>query len=263
MTELDAIRAGDIDVAYRIEGRAGAPVVMMAHGVLADHSIFDAVTRRLLNDYTVLRYDLRGHGRTEATAGPYTMAQLADDAMALLDALHLHGVHFIGTSLGGMIGQQLGAVGGGRFVSLTLANTAAVQPNPGAWNDRIATAQRDGVQAVVEGTLQRWFTPAFFASRPEEVERIRAVARRTPVEGLIGAAAAVRDLDQLDSLPRIRVPTLVLVGAHDQATPAALGATIHEGIASSRFATLDAAHQAVAEVPEDFCDAWLDFARNS
>ena len=259
MTELDAIRAGDIDVAYRIEGRARAPVVMMAHGVLADHSIFDAVTRRLLNDYTVLRYDLRGHGRTEATAGPYTMAQLADDATALLDALHLHGVHYIGTSLGGMIGQQLGAVGGGRFVSLTLANTAAVQPNPGAWNDRIATAQRDGVQAVVEGTLQRWFTPAFFAARPEEIERIRAVARRTPAEGFTGAVAAVRDLAQLDSLPRIRVPTLLLAGVHDQATPPALGAMIHEAIANSRFAMLNAAHQAAAEVPEDFCDAWLDF----
>ncbi len=248
-----------VDVAFRLEGEPDAPVVMLAHGLLADHTTWDALVRLLLPRHRVLRYDLRGHGRSSVPALPWTMQRLAADAVALLDSLELRKVHFIGTSLGGMIGQQLGAHHGDRFHSLTLANTGAVQPAPGAWNDRIAAARAGGTAAVAEGTLQRWFTPAFSQAAPEEVQRMRAILCRTSTEGFAGGAQVVRDLDQLHLLAGIRLPVLVVAGAHDQATPPSQARQLHEGISGSRLVTLEAAHQSAVERPAEFFDAWTSF----
>jgi 3-oxoadipate enol-lactonase len=260
-TGLNTVRVGDLDVAWRAEGPAEAPVVMLAHGVLTDHRAWDGVARRLAGAYRVLRYDLRGHGRSSAPPPPYTMEQLADDVPALLDALGIGPVHFIGTSLGGMIGQQLGARPGERLLSLTLANTSAVQPAPQAWEERAALARQAGsVAPLAEGTLQRWFTPGFAASAPGEIERMRGILRQTSVAGFEGCAHALSRLAQLPLLPRIAVPTLVLVGSDDQATPPAQGRQICEAIRGARLVALPAAHQAAVEVPQAFADAWLAFA---
>jgi 3-oxoadipate enol-lactonase len=254
-------RVGDVDVAYELEGPAGAPVVMLAHGLLSTHRMWRGVAEALLPRWRVLGYDLRGHGGTRASAPPYTMQRLADDAIALLDALDLPRVHFIGASLGGMIGQRLAAQRGNRLLSVTLANTSAVQGAAQAWQERIATAQEKGVAALIEPTLQRWFTPGFLAADPEPVQRIRALAAETDVRGFCGCAAAVRDLAQADLLAAIRVPTLVIVGEHDQATPPAAGEFIQQRVRGAQLVRLPAAHQSAVECPEAFAAAWEGFAR--
>jgi 3-oxoadipate enol-lactonase len=256
---LRKVRVGDQEVACRIEGPEGALPLVLLHGILADHRVWDGVAERLSSQYRIVRYDLRGHGASSAPPPPYTMEQLADDVPALLDALGIAKAHLAGSSLGGMIAQQVGVRHGQRLLSLTLANTAAVQGAPQAWEDRIATAKQSGIAALAEPTLQRWFTPGFLQSQPQEVARIRAILEGTSVDGFVGCAAAVRDLAQLQLLPRIRVPTLVIVGSEDKGTPPELGRAIAEAIPGARLVTLPAAHQAAIEVPQAFCDAWLSF----
>ena len=255
-------RVGDIDVAYELEGPSGAPVVMLAHGILSTHRMWRGVAQALLPRWRVLGYDLRGHGGTRASEPPYTMQRLAQDAIALLDALDLRRVHFIGASLGGMIGQRLAAQHGERLLSVTLANTTATQGAAQAWQDRIAMAQEQGVGPLVEPTLQRWFTPSYLAANPEPVQRMRTLAVATDVRGFCGCAAAVRDLAQAELLASIRVPTLVIVGEQDQATPPAAGEFIQQRVAGAQLARLPAAHQSAVECPEAFAAAWEAFARS-
>lgn len=260
---LRVLPVDGVEVAFRLEGAPDAPVVMLAHGLLADHTMWDGLVRLLAPHHRVLRYDLRGHGRSSVPALPWTMDRLATDAVALLDALGLQKVHFIGSSLGGMIGQQLGAHHGDRFHSLTLANTGAVQPAPAAWDERIAVARAKGTAALADGTLQRWFTPAFALEAPSELQRMRDILSGTAVEGFAGAAQVVRDLDQLDLLSSIQIPVLIVAGAQDQATPPAQSLQMHEAIRGSRLVTLEAAHQSVVERPADFAVAWSSFVADA
>lgn len=257
--ELRKLRVGQQDVAVRIEGPEDAAPVLLAHGILADHRIWDAVAERLAPRFRVIRYDLRGHGGSSAPPGPYTLEQLADDIPPLLDALGIRKAHLVGTSLGGMLAQQAGIRHGDRLLSLTIANTSAVQGAPQAWTDRIAVARQSGVAALGESSLQRWFTPAFLQQQPQEVARIRSILEGTSVEGFAGCAAAVRDLSQLEQIKGIRVPTLVIVGSEDQGTPPALGRQMADAIPCAQLAVLPAAHQAAVEVPQAFADAWLAF----
>jgi 3-oxoadipate enol-lactonase len=260
MADIQSLRANGLDVACRVEGPPDAPAVLLVHGILTDHRIWDAIATRLVPQFRVVRYDLRGHGGSSAPPGPYTMAQLADDVPPLLDALGIARVHFIGSSLGGMIGQQVGARHADRLLTLTLANTAAVQGAPAAWEERVAVARSKGVAALADPTLQRWFTPGFRATHPKEIERVKALLLGTSVEGFAGCAMAVRDLAQLDLLPRIKVPALVVVGSEDGATPPALGRQIADAIPGASLVTIEAAHQAAAEQPQVFCQAWRQFA---
>lgn len=253
------IRIGDLDVRYVAGGPPDAPVVLLAHGVLTSHEMWEPVVRALTPRWRVLRYDLRGHGATSSTAPPYRMEQLAQDAVDLLDVLGIDRVHFIGTSLGGMIGQQLAARFGERLHSATLANTTAVQPDPAAWQRRIDVALAKGIGALVEGTLQRWFTAEFQIRGAAMVDKLRAIAYQTKVDGFAGCAAAIRDLDHADILEDITLPTLVLAGAEDAAIPPVESARLAQAIAGARFVPLSAAHQAAVECPEEFVEAWEGF----
>jgi 3-oxoadipate enol-lactonase len=261
MSETKKIRAGDIDIAYRLEGAEQAPVVLLAHGILTTHRMWDALAQALAPRWRMLRYDLRGHGGTSATEPPYTMLRLARDAVELLDALGIERAHFIGSSLGGMIGQRLGSDFGHRLHSLTLANTTSRQGMAQAWQDRISTAHEKGVAPLVEPTLQRWFTEDFLAQDPEPVPRMRELALSTGVPGFTGCAAAVRDLAHADLLPSIRVPTLVVAGEQDRATPAAESEFLQQQIPGARLVRLPAAHQSAVECPDAFAQAWEAFAR--
>lgn len=260
MSGLQTLRVRDIDVHLRMEGPAEAPVVMLAHGILTSHVMWDGVAELLTPHWRVLRYDLRGHGQTSATRPPYAMSDLAQDAIGLLDELRISKVHFVGSSLGGMLGQRLGADHSHRLHSLTLANTTAVQGTPEAWVQRMATARDKGVQALVEPTLQRWFTEGFLTSRSPEISKMRAIAGATPIEGFLGCAAAVRDLSQVNLLRNIRVPALVIAGEHDAATPPTEARQISSGIEGARLVLLPAAHQSAVECPEAFAAAWSAFA---
>ncbi len=250
--DIERIRAGGIDVGYRLEGPADAPTLMLAHGVLSSHCMWDGVVAALQGRWRVLRYDLRGHGASGASPAPYTMDQLAADAVALLDALALGPVHFVGTSLGGMIGQCLGARYPARLRSLVLANTTSTQQAAAAWQERIALARAQGIAPLIAPTLARWFTADFLVSGDARIALAQQAAGAVTPEGFAGCASAVRDLAQAHLLPSICVPTLVIVGEHDQATPASAGRAIQAAIPGAHLVALPAAHQAAIELPEAF-----------
>lgn len=256
---MNLLHLPDREIAWTQEGRSGAPVVLLVHGLLSDHRMWDRVTELVSRDHGVLRCDVRGHGRSSAPPPPYTMAQLADDVPVLLDAVGIDRVHFVGTSLGGMIGQQVAVRHPRRLLSLTLANTGAAQPAPAAWDERIATARAKGIAALAEPTLQRWFPPAFRAQQPQVVERMREILLGTSVEGYAGCAGAVRDLAQLHLLPAIATPTLVIAGTLDEAIPPAATAKIAELVPGARLASLSTGHQAAVEQPQAFVAAWRSF----
>ena len=253
--------ANGISHHYRWDGPEDGPVVMLSNSLASNLTMWEPTLPALTGaGYRVLRYDSRGHGNTAVPDGPYTMELLAADVLALMDALALERVHFCGLSKGGMIGQTLGARHGDRLRSLTLCDTAAISPLP--WDDRIAATRAGGMESVVDGTLERWITPEGRASMPEWVEKIRAMILDTPVEGYCGSIAAIRDMDQRESIRAIETPTHVIVGEEDFGTPVEASQLIHQRIAGSKLTLVPkAAHLSNIDQPEAFNEALLGFLK--
>jgi len=257
MTMLQKARVNGIDIAWRIDGAASdsaAPWVVLSHSLAADHRMWDPQMEALAR-WRVLRFDTRGHGASAVPPGDYTMDELADDALGLLDACGVRRCHFVGMSMGGMVGQQLALRAPGRVASLTLADTSSRYP-PAArpmWDERIALVRARGMDAVAPGTLERWFTPAFREREPDIVARIGAQIRATPVAGFIGCAHAISHIDLTARLAAIRCPTLVVVGADDPSTPVEMSEEIVRAIEGSRLEVLPgAAHLSSIEQAERF-----------
>jgi len=255
------IRAGGLAVHYQLDGDARAPVVMLSNSLGTDLHLWDAQLPALLPKFRVLRYDMRGHGLTDV--GPveaYTIDMLASDALALLDALGLDRVHFCGLSIGGVVGQKLGAKAGGRFRSLTLCNTAMRIGVAKTYQDRIEAVRQGGMASIVEAVLQRWFTPEFFQSHPETVAGYRNIVSRTPAAGYIGCCFAIRDADLTAESPAIALPTLVVVADHDQATPPESGRALALAVKGARLVELkNAGHISAVEQPAAFNAALAAF----
>lgn len=248
---------------YRFDGPESGPVVLLGNSLATDLTMWDPQVPALTGaGYRVLRYDRRGHGQSAAPPGPYTLEQLAGDVVGLLDALGLPCVHFCGLSIGGMVGQILGAEHAQRFHSLTLCDTSPHMGNPESWDARMANVRAGGMQAELEPTLQRWFTPEGIQRLPQVIEQVTRMILSTSVEGYCGCGAAIQQLDNRARLPRIALPTLVLVGREDHGTPVEPNRFIHEQVAGSRFTILDnAAHLSNMEQPEAFNAALLEHLR--
>ena len=238
------ITANGIGIRYELEGPEAAPVVAMSHSLAANVGMWED-QMSVLSDYRVLRYDTRGHGGTDAPEGDYTLDQLADDLFALLDALAIDRVHFVGLSMGGMIAQTAALKDPSRFLSLALCDTSSRVPGEGEalWSERMETARSQGMQALVDSTIDRWFSRAFRAAEPERVERVLEMIRSTPVAGYCGCCAAIRKLDLTDRIAEIRLPTLLIVGEDDPGTPVAAHEVIRDRIEGSRLVVIpDALH---------------------
>jgi 3-oxoadipate enol-lactonase len=254
------IQANGITINYRFDGHKDAPVVMLSNSLLSNYTMWNGQMDALATSYRVLRYDQRGHGGTETTPGPYTIELLADDAAALVEALGVDSVHFVGLSMGGFTGQMLAVRHPEKIASLTLCDTACVMPPESLWNERIEIASTEGIEALVAGTLERWFTPSFRDSGKVQVERVRAMILGTGNEGYIGCCKAIRDMVLCDMLSRIAVPTMIIVGEEDPACPVSAAQVLHDGIAGSELIVLsEAAHLPNIEKPAAFNDALLDF----
>jgi 3-oxoadipate enol-lactonase len=254
------IHANGIDIHYEISG--SGPVVTLAHSLATDLTLWDGLTAELSKDFTVLRYDARGHGRTSAPEGHYDFPLLVADLVGLLDALNIERTHFVGLSMGGMLGQHFALAAPERLGKLVLVSTASrIPPEAGAvWDERIATARAQGMTAHVEATLARWFTAPYRAAYPEVMARIGALIAATPVAGFAGWGAAICTLDVTDKLGAVRAPTLVVVGADDPGTPPALSQTIAAAISGARLEIVPAAsHQLVIEQAETFRRLLSDF----
>ena len=251
-----------IEVTYAVSGPDTGPTVMLSHSLGSSAVMWGPQLAALSQRYRVLLYDTRGHGGSAAPAGPYSLDMLGDDAIALLDALRLDRVHWVGLSMGGMIGQNLALRAPGRLASLTLCDTTAQIPAEAQamWDERIAAARDEGMTALAEATMQRWFTPDYLAQAPRAVDDIRAQFLDTPVDGFVGCCYALKELDYLDRLAEIALPTLVMVGADDPSTPVAASEAMQTRIDDAELVVIpSASHLANVEQPDAFTEALLDF----
>jgi 3-oxoadipate enol-lactonase len=244
---------------YEIEGPEDGPVLLLSNSLGTDLGMWSPQIPSLAARYRVLRYDSRGHGRSEAPEGPYTIDMLGQDAVAVLDAAGVKRALFCGLSKGGMVGQWLGVNAPNRVGRLVLANTAAFIGAPEVWNQRIETVRAQGMAAIVPGVIDRWFTKPFQERAPDSVARIRDMLLATDPEGYAACCAAVRDMDQRQAISAISLPTLVIAGRHDLATSPEQGRLIADTIPGARFLELDAAHLSNIEAEAAFTRALLEF----
>ena len=240
------------------DGPESAPIVVMSHSLAAHSGMWRPQVEALADRYRILRFDTRGHGSSAAPDGPYDMDLLAADLVGLLDALDVGPVHFVGLSMGGMIGQTLAIKHPDRVISLALCDTTSAMPAAAQpmWDERVALAEANGMPALVEPTLERWFTTPFRAEHGARIEPISEMIRTTPLAGFVGCCRAIQRLALTDRLAQIGVPTLIVVGEEDQGTPVAASEAIHERIAGSELVVLkSAAHLSNWEQPAAFNSA--------
>jgi 3-oxoadipate enol-lactonase len=243
--------ATPIDLNYRVDGPPGAPVLVLSHALGLSMAMWDPQLAALSRAFRVIRYDHRGHGGSPVPAGPYRIEELGRDLLHLLDRLALERVSFCGLSLGGFTGMWVAANAPQRIDRLVLCCTAARMARPEDFAARAQTVREQGMEAIADSLIGRWFTPAFPASHPDAVARIRAILLSTPREGYAGACEAIAEMDLREDLPRIKAPTLVIGAEHDQSTPPEKSREIAQRIPKAEVVIIpNAAHIANVEQPE-------------
>ena len=260
-TPIDnVIQTGDgCRIAYRIEGPVGAPVLILSNSLGTAMAMWDVQMSRFARHFRVVRYDSRGHGRSDAPEGGYSIDRLGRDVIELADALGIGRFHFCGLSKGGMVGQWLGWRAPDRLDRLVLANTSPFMGPPSGWDDRIRTVRTAGMSMMTEAVLERWFTPGFRAETSAELDAVRMMLLATDPQGYAGCCAAIRDMDQRAVLALIDTATLVIAGDADPATPIEHSQLLADGIRGATLRVLPAAHLSNIEQPDAFAQAVLDF----
>jgi 3-oxoadipate enol-lactonase/4-carboxymuconolactone decarboxylase len=245
---------------YRDQGSEDRPVIILSHSLGCDHGMWDAQTTDLLPHLRIVRYDTRGHGGTSTALGDYSIPQLAKDVLALADALGIRRFAFCGLSLGGMIGQWLGAHAPERLTHLVLANTTARLSDPSTMETRRKTVLEGGMPAIADMVMGRFFSPPVLASNAPLVASTRRTLLSTDRVGYAGCCAAIREMDQRSLLKSISVPTLVIGGDHDVAMPwDDHGAQLVAAIPGAKAVRLPAAHLSNLERPRSFVSALFGF----
>lgn len=241
-----------VAVRARVDGPQDGAAVLLSGSLGSDLRMWEPQAAALsAAGYRVVRYDVRGHGDSPVPAGPYSLAELGADALALLDRLGLRRVHFVGLSLGGMVGMWLGAHARHRLRTLTLCCTSAELGPPTGWAERAAVVRAEGTGAVASAAVQRWFTPGWRAAHPERTRYYESMIAATPAEGYAACCAAIETMDIATGLTTISAPTLVVAGRDDPATPPEHGRRIAAAIPLSRLEIIEpAAHLANVEQPE-------------
>jgi len=257
------IKADDGCVIHaEIEGPDRAPVLMLSNSLGTNLHMWDEQVAPFTAHFRLLRYDRRGHGKSGAPKGPYSMQRFGGDVIAVLDALNVAKVNWCGLSMGGMVGQWLGGNAGHRIDKLILSNTASYYPDKSAWEGRLKTARESGLAAMADATMERWFTKGFRERSPQAIAKMREMFAATPLEGYCGCSEAIRDMDLRPLHAKIAAPTLVIAGRHDAATPLEGNEFIKAHIPNAQIAVLDAAHIANVEQPKAYADTVLKFLLN-
>jgi 3-oxoadipate enol-lactonase len=242
---------GDLAVHYHLDGSADRPALVFSNSLGTDFRIWDRVRARLDGRYRTLCYDKRGHGLTDLTPGPYSIETLGADLIGLMDHLGIEQAVICGLSVGGLIAQEVAARQPARVQALILCDTAHKIGNDAMWNQRIETATGQGIGAMAEAILERWFSSGFHRDRQTELAGWRNLLTRTPAEGYAGVCAALRDADLTAAAGRIGVPTLCLVGEEDGATPPALVEELAGLVPGARFEVIaGAGHLPCIEQPD-------------
>jgi 3-oxoadipate enol-lactonase len=243
---------------YEISGREGAPWLVLSHSLACSVRMWDPQVEAFKDQYRILNYDMRGHGASAAPAGPYTLDMLADDVIALMKSLGIQKARYAGLSIGGMIGQHLALKAPQMFEKMVFADTTHTQPPEAIkqWEDRIRIAETQGMNALVAGTMERWFTEP--NRNTPQAKRIAGLIAATPVAGYVGCGRAIMKLDTTARLKDIKLPVLAITGEQDGA--AAGTKYIGENIPGARYVGIaNAAHIANVEQVDKFNQALRDF----
>lgn len=242
-----------------IEGPQNASVLMLSNSLGTTLHMWDDQVAPFAAHFRLLRYDRRGHGKSGAPKGPYSMERLGRDVLAVLDALGIAKINWCGLSMGGMVGQWLGANAGSRIDKLILSNTACYYPDKSMWDGRIRLVSEKGLGEIAGMNMERWFTKGFRERSPDVVERMRQAFLGTKLEGYLGCCEAIKAMDHRPLLAKIAAPTLVIAGRQDVATPLEGNEFIRDHIPGARIAVVDAAHIANVEQPKAYADTVLGF----
>ncbi len=260
---MTTLALDNVTLNYRIDGADDAPPLLMSNSLGTDLEMWSPQIGVLTENFCVIRYDTRGHGASSMPEGPYTLAQLGGDALALLEHLGIERVHFCGLSMGGLTGLWLAHHAPERIDRMVLANTGAKIGTDEFWNARIDSIRSVGEKGlpdpIVDLVVERWFTKRYRGIAPQSVARIRRMLVETSSAGYAANCAAIRDADLREHLAQIRLPTLVIAGAHDPSTPPALGREIADAIPDARYLELDSAHLSNIEQAGAFNAAVVHF----
>jgi len=256
---MPEINADGCRIHVEVEGPEQAPVLMLSNSLGTNLHMWDDQVAPFTRHFRLLRYDRRGHGQSGVSKGPYSMERLGRDVLAILDGLGIDKVNWCGLSMGGMVGQWLGAHAANRIDKLILSNTACYYPDPTNWLNRIKAVKEGGVASVADTVIAAWLTADFREREPQITANLKAMMIATPAQGYIACCEALSTLDQRALLPEIKSPTLVIAGRHDVATPVAAGEFIRSQIPGAALTILDAAHISNVEQPHAFTEAVVGF----
>lgn len=246
-------------IAWRMDGPADAPVLVLSNSLGTAMAMWDDQVPALARHFRVLRYDTRGHGASSVMPGDTSLDRLGRDVLGLLDALGIESAHFCGLSLGGMTGQWLGIHAPDRIDRLVIANSSSFMGPPESWQQRMNTVREQGMAAITQAVLDRWFTPAFAAIAAPGLARTHEQLLATAPGGYAACCAAIRDMDLRPVVHLVHRPTLVIAGSQDPATPPDHARAIASAISGARLVSLEAAHLSNIEQPAAFTAALLDF----
>lgn len=259
-TQTGKITVSDgASIAWALDGPEDAPVIVLSNSLGTTRDLWIYQLPFLMQTHRVLRYDTRGHGLSDAPQGAYGLDRLGRDVVDLLEGLHIAQADFCGVSLGGMTGQWLAMHAPEKLRRVVLANTAAYMGPPSGWQGRIETILKQGMGAIAEAVLERWFTPEFRADHADKVGAVRQTLLSIPPQGYAGCCAAIRDMDMRPVLRVIDKPVLVINGLRDPATPPAEGELIAKSISGAKLAACDGAHLSNIEQADAFNAALRDF----
>lgn len=249
---------GDVQLHYRIDGDPdGAPIVF-ANSLGTDLRVWDAVVDRLPRALRIIRYDKRGHGLSSCPPGPYSMGALVRDAERLLDLLEVRDALFVGLSIGGMIAQGLAVKRLDLVRALVLSNTAAKIGTAQMWQDRVAMVQEQGIEALADNVMERWFARDFRAK--PELQLWRNMLVQQSREGYAGCCAAIAGTDFYTPTSGLRLPCLGIAGTQDGSTPADLVRETVDLIPGSQFHLIQrAGHIPCVEQPDDYASRLTNF----
>jgi 3-oxoadipate enol-lactonase len=251
---MPAIYADGCQLHVEIEGPERAPVLMFSNSLGTDLHMWDEQAGAFAKNYRVVRYDQRGHGKSGAPPGPYSLDRLGQDVLVILNSLGAQRVHFCGISMGGMTGMWLARKTPDRLDKLVLANTAAKSMTPDAWNTRINLVRTNGIAGVADTVLGVWFSKEFHQRAPKTIARMREMMISHKPQGYVACCAAIRDMDQRWDIAAIKTPTLVIAGRHDPATTLKDSELIVSRIAGAELKVLEAAHISNIEKAAEFND---------
>jgi 3-oxoadipate enol-lactonase len=255
---MPMIDADGCPIHVAIDGRDSGPTVVLSNSLGSTIKMWEPQLDALGQHFRVVRYDRRGHGRS-GTNGPYSFERFGRDVLAIMDALNIRTAHWCGLSMGGMVGQWLGANASDRFDKLVLANTTCHLPDPTRFQDRIKAVTQNGVASIADQVIPTWLTEDFRERDPATTQEIRRMFAATPLEGYVGCCEALSKLDQRDLLGRITAPVLIIAGRHDMSTTVEQAEFMRKGIPKANLTLLDAAHLSNVEQSYAFNDALLGF----